>query len=225
MSRKEIAIRYSIFLVGLFFVSLGIALTTKADLGTSPLAAIPYTLSLILPKLTLGNWTILFNFLFIIAQIIILRSRVVKVDIFLQVILTLVFGYCCDFCMWLLTGLDPAGYVQQFIVLLAGCVIMAFGVYLEVLGDVVMLPGDAFAQAVTKVANISFGNVRLISDGTCTAIAAVLCLIFLGGLIGVREGTVVAAMTVGNLVKVYMHFLGGVGQKIFGDSRPSEDKK
>lgn len=215
MSRKEIVLRYSIFLVGLFFVSLGIALTTKADLGTSPLATIPYTLSLILPRLTLGNWTILFNLLFIIAQVFILKSRVVKVDLGLQVVLTFVFGYCVDFCMWLIKWLDPTNYPQQMAVLLIGIVICSFGIYLEVLGDVVMLPGDAFAQAVTKVSRLSFGNVRVICDTACSLIAAALCLIFLGALIGVREGTLISALLAGNLVKLYMRIFRGLGDKIY----------
>ncbi len=40
--------RYAIFLLGLFICSFGVACTTKAGLGTSPVAAIPYTVSLIM---------------------------------------------------------------------------------------------------------------------------------------------------------------------------------
>ena len=216
MIRKERALRYSIFLVGLFFISLGVALTTKAALGTSPLAAIPYTLSLILPWLTLGEWTILFNLPFVIAQIVILRSRVNKTELSLQVGLTFAFGYCVDFCMWLIKGIDPVGYPMQMLTLLIGCVIMAFGVYLEVLGDVAMLPCDAFSQVVAKNSPISFGNVRFICDAGCSLIAAVLCLIFLGALIGVREGTIITALLTGNLVKVYMRIFRGMDERIYG---------
>ena len=72
MTKKETARRYCVFFAGLMFVSFGIAFVTKASLGTSPISALPYTLSLIIPRLTLGNWTILFSFLFMILQVILL---------------------------------------------------------------------------------------------------------------------------------------------------------
>ena len=45
----EKAKRYLVFLVGLFISSLGVSPITKADLGTSPISAIPYVLSLHFP--------------------------------------------------------------------------------------------------------------------------------------------------------------------------------
>ena len=38
--------RYIIFFIGLYINSLGVALITKASLGTSPISSIPYVLSL-----------------------------------------------------------------------------------------------------------------------------------------------------------------------------------
>ena len=49
--------RYIIFFIGLYINSLGVALITKASLGTSPISSIPYVLSLNFP-FTLGNFTI-----------------------------------------------------------------------------------------------------------------------------------------------------------------------
>ena len=50
----EKAKRYVVFVIGLFINALGISFITKADLGTSPISSIPYTLSLYFP-LTLGS--------------------------------------------------------------------------------------------------------------------------------------------------------------------------
>ncbi|MBQ1470886.1 MAG: DUF2752 domain-containing protein [Eubacterium sp.] len=204
--KEHLVRRYITFLAGLFFVSLGIAMTTRSALGTSPISAIPYTLSLILPGLTMGNWTILFNYLLVVGQLLILRRSIHKIEIILQLGLTLVFGYCVDFCLWILTkGLPvlPETYSSQIAMLLAGCVVLAFGVYLEVLGDVVMLPGDAFVAAVARVTGREFGSIRMATDISFTLIAGVLSWVFLDGLVGVREGTVIAAILVGNIVKVY----------------------
>ena len=45
-NKKDLLKRYLIFLAGLFVNSLGVALITKANLGTSPISSIPYVLSL-----------------------------------------------------------------------------------------------------------------------------------------------------------------------------------
>ena len=58
MTKAEIFKRYLIFTIGLFVSSLGVAIVTKADLGTSPISSIPYVLSLRYP-LTLGEFTII----------------------------------------------------------------------------------------------------------------------------------------------------------------------
>lgn len=38
---KSIVFRYILFLIGLFIASLGVAFSTKAGLGTSPVASVP----------------------------------------------------------------------------------------------------------------------------------------------------------------------------------------
>ena len=57
--------RYIIFFIGLYINSLGVALITKASLGTSPISSIPYVLSLNFP-FTLGNFTIFFSLFLIL---------------------------------------------------------------------------------------------------------------------------------------------------------------
>lgn len=49
------------FFLGLLLNSFGVDLVTKGLLGTSPIASIPYSLSLIITELSLGNWTIIFG--------------------------------------------------------------------------------------------------------------------------------------------------------------------
>ena len=46
MKKAELVRRYVFFLVGLFVNSLGIALITRANLGTSPISSNPYVLSI-----------------------------------------------------------------------------------------------------------------------------------------------------------------------------------
>ena len=100
--------RYSIFILGLFINSLGVSLITKADLGTSPISAVPYVLSLKFP-MTLGQFTILFSILLILIQLIILKKNF-KLEHSLQIPISELFGYFIDLTMFLLSFVEPDYY-------------------------------------------------------------------------------------------------------------------
>ncbi len=202
MTSKELVKRYVLFLLGLSFTALGISVVTKASLGTSPISAIPYALSLIIPQLSLGNWTIIFSLLLIVLQLILLRKDANKIELLLQIGVSFVFGYFIDFFTLCLKTFSPEAYGIKMVSLFLGCSIIAIGVYLQLTANVVMLPGDAFVCTLSKVLKKEYGGTRVCSDISMTVIAAILCLVFLKELSGVREGTIVAALIVGNIVKL-----------------------
>ncbi len=197
----EKAKRYLIFLIGLFINSMGVSLITKASLGTSPISSIPYVLSLNFP-MTLGEFTILFSILLIAVQLLILKKNF-RPEHWLQIPISVAFGYFIDLTMVMFGFIQPAGYGENLIYLLVGCVVLGFGVYTEVLADVAMLPGESFVRAVSSTWNTDFGTTKVAFDVSMTVIAAVLALIFSHRLEGVREGTVIAALLVGFLARMF----------------------
>ncbi|MCI8284109.1 MAG: YitT family protein [Firmicutes bacterium] len=207
MTKQELVKRYIIFLIGLIITAFGVAFATKASLGTSPIAAIPYSLSLVLPWLTFGNWAIVFAFVLIGSQIVLLGKEAKKIELMLQVVFAVCFGYLIDLSMFCLKSFQPEVYSMKIVSLLIGCTIIAFGAYLQLTADVVMLHGDAFVRAIARVLNREYGGVRVVSDVIMTVIAGVICLVFLHKLVGVREGTIIAALITGNIVKIFVKCL------------------
>lgn len=203
MTKKELTKRYFIFAVGLVIVALGVAIAAKSALGPSPISSIPYSLWLIMPEISMGEWTIIFNVILVALQAVIQRREAKPVQLILQVITTLPFGYVIDFWLWCFKAWDPSIYAAQLILVFIGCFVVAFGVFVQVKADVILLPGDAFIRAAAGVLKKEFGKVRTASDITMTIISFVLCLVFVGGLNGIREGTVIAALLVGNIVRLY----------------------
>ena len=121
MDQKSETLRhYIVFFLGLLTTSFGVAFVTKATLGTSPIAAIPYSLSLILPVLSLGTWVVLFNLLLIVIQVAIQRKDTNKFQVFLEVIMAFLFGYGVDLAMLFLRKLSPEIYGLKIPVLLIG---------------------------------------------------------------------------------------------------------
>ena len=209
IKKKDLLKKYLLFLTGLFISSLGVSFITKAELGTSPITSIPYVLSLGFP-LTLGNFTILFNILLVLLQILILGKNFKKIDL-LQIIVAVIFGYFIDWTMLLLGWLHPALYPVKICFLFIGCLILALGVYFEVFANVIMLPGESFVRAVTIRWNTDFGNTKVCFDASITMIAVIISFILFHNLKGVREGTIIAALIVGIIAKMYGRFF----QKIY----------
>ena len=210
--------RYIIFVIGLYINSLGVALITKADLGTSPISSMPYVLSLNFP-FTLGEFTIFFSLFLILLQLIILRKNFTFEHI-LQIPVSIAFGYFIDLSMFLLQFVSTEIYIVKLLYLLIGCVILGFGVYTEVLANVVMLPGESFVRAVVTTWKTDFGTTKVIFDVSMTIGAAVMSFLFAQHLDGVREGTVVAALLVGFIAKVFGKKLSFLPQKLF-QKKPS----
>ena len=208
--------------MGLFVNSLGVSLITKANLGTSPISSIPYVLSLNFP-FTLGNFTIFFSIFLIVLQLIILRKNF-KLEHILQIPVSIIFGYFIDLTMILFSWVNPETYIMKIVYLLIGCLILGVGVYMEVLADVVMLPGESFVRAIVLTWKTNFGTTKICFDVSMSVIAAVLSFIFAGRLAGVREGTVIAALLVGFIARLIGKKLVFLKDMIFPESVSAENE-
>lgn len=117
--------------------------------------------------------------------------------------------------MILLAFVQPESYPSKIIYLLIGCVILGFGVYIEVLADVVMLPGESFVRAIVQTWNREFGSTKVCFDVSMAVIAAVLSFVLAHRLDGVREGTVIAALLVGFIARQFGKALAFVKPLLF----------
>lgn len=196
----NIALRYLTFLVGIFVMSVGIAMTVHSKIGTTPISSIPLLMSHV-TAFTLGQYTVAINVVLLIAQIIILGRRFEPIQ-YLQLPAAFVFGAFCDLSVWLLRDLQPPDvYPWQLLYSAVGSLVLGVGVWLQVTPRVLMLAGDGISAAVSQVTGREFGTVKIVIDSILVTIAAVLSLILLSALYGVREGTVLSAVLVGWVVR------------------------
>lgn len=197
--------RYIIYFLSLFIISLGASLSIKANLGTSPLICLPYVCSLI-TKFSVGEVMFVFTLIFIFIQVALLRNDFEKRQ-YLQLIIGTIFSGFIDFSLMLVNFINPVGYVSQIALLLISCVVVAFGVLLEIQTEIVYLPADGVIVAISKVIKMEFPKVKPFVDTSLVIIAAVLSIVFLGYLAGVREGTIISAIIIGPIVKVLKKYL------------------
>lgn len=181
---REHCRRYAAFVVSLFILALGVALTLRADLGSSPISCPPYVLSRApQPLLSIGGYIFCMQFFFVLAQIILLRKDFQKIQL-LQLAVCLIFGTFTDVAMFLTEPLQwgggLSGYLLRWLQLAFGGAILGIGVAWEVRCDVLMIPGEGLPATIARVFRIDFGKVKIAFDVTLVAAAVALCYFFWG---------------------------------------------
>ncbi len=213
---KAIAARYGLLAVGIIIMAAGIVVLTKSNLGTSPISSLGFVLSIAVPSVSYGTFMLAWNFALLAGQVLILR-RDFKASALLQVPISLLFGLSIDGFNYALAFLAPHGYPASLALLGAGIAVLAFGVACTVVANVAMNCGEAFVCAVTSKMGWNFGHTKVGFDLGCVALAVAVSLTLLGGIQGVREGTLIAAAATGFVVNAFVRLMGGV--------RPPLDEK
>ena len=203
MSKTELAKRYVLFIISLFFAALGVAFTKHGELGVSPISSVANVMSLKFSALSLGTWLIIWNCILIVGQILLLRKEFQPVQL-LQIPLSFLFGWFTDLGMKIVSVIPVNTYPVRLVMVVVGVVILGFGVSLAVIANVIMNSGEAFVKAVSDTSGKEFGNVKIAFDVLCVIISLVLSLIFFDlTIVGTREGTVISALLTGMVVKFF----------------------
>ena len=219
---KNMKVRIPMYFVGLFIMTIGIALSVKSNLGVSPVSSIPYTMTCVW-GIEMGKATIIFHAALVLIQILILRKRFKPINL-LQVVVGIVFGYFTTFCNYLVTFLPSTDNIAMRIVLmLVSTVFIAVGIFFYLPANLIPLAGEGVMQAVSDVTKIEFSKVKIGFDCSMVIISVITCLICIHSLGSVGVGTVIAAFLVGfNLGRVNKAF-GAKRDKLLGKRTYTED--
>lgn len=189
------------FLAGILINSFGIVLITKGALGTSQISSIPYVLSLQLPSISFGMFSFIMNMVYIVLQALLLRRQFKPIQL-LQIVVNVVFSASIDVFMAMLSFYAPQQLFTRVLSAVAGCIVLAFGISVEVAPDLIMVPGEGIVAAISKVSGRRFGSVKVVFDVTLILIAALLSWLFFGNIVGVGVGTLLSAVSVGQFVNL-----------------------
>lgn len=196
MTAAETAKRFLIMIFGLIITALGLAVCVETDLGISPITTLAYTLNTVVPAISLGTFTFFQHLVFFALTVILLRRDFRPYQL-LQVPCSLLFGVFLDIWKFLLDGTVPSNYAVRFLVLLLGCVIVSIGFSLIFTSGVALEANTAFLNALSLRTGKPYGTLKMISDIVIVVLAASVALIFLHKIVGIREGTVIAALIIG----------------------------
>ena len=135
----------------------------------------------------------------IAVQIALLRKKCKPVEIIIQTVLAFVYGYLTDFSCKLISGLQANNYIMQFALMILSCFVLGFGIWIQFKGGVAMLPGEAMNRAISEVTGKKYENIKIFFDVLYIIVSAAICFIFIVKL----EGGIIAAVLIGNIIKMY----------------------
>lgn len=214
--------RIIIYLVGCSLIAIGINISKMSGLGISPVSSIPRALEVVW-GFSLGTMVILVYIVLVLLQLLVLRKDFKLIN-FLGVPVAIVFGWLVDFF-----GINPSTvghllynfprpetYLMKLVYLFASIIIIGIGVYIYLKPQLVPMPAEGLAAAIAKKTGKPFGDCKTLVDISLITIALIIQLVFLGGLssfnsdiIIVREGTIISALCVGQVVKFISRIKGG----------------
>jgi len=210
MDREHLR-RIAMFVIGLFVMTFGIALSTKADIGTTPISSLPFVVCLS-TGIDMYITTFAYNVILILIQVIVLRKDF-KMTNWIQLLVTIVFTFFTKVTIDLVSDWVPGSYLECWLYAILSVIIVGTGVALVVNSRTTMVPGEGAVLALSIKTKIPFSRMKVIFDVSNITIAALISLIAFGGLEGVREGTVFAAVTIGFVVG----FVTKIIKKVFPD--------
>lgn len=219
---KNLKVRIPMYFIGLFVMTIGIALSVKSNLGVSPVSSIPYTITCIW-GLEMGKATILFHVMLVVIQLLLLRKNFKPVQL-LQIPVGVIFGYFTTFCNYLVTFLPtPSNLGIRIFMLLASTVFIALGIFLYLPANLIPLAGEGCMQAVSSVTHVEFSKVKICFDCAMVLISAITCLSLLHNLGSVGIGTIIAAILVGTLVGLITQAFGRQRDQLLGKTGEADE--
>lgn len=210
-SLKEWTVRIVILLVGLTIAHLGVTLFLLSDLGSDPfnvlVQGVYRTLERLLhwPFLTHGRTHVGISLLIVLILLVLDRSYI-KIGTALCMLFG---GPIIDFFTMLLSPAlgNLSSFIPRVLMLVAGCVILAYGMTIVIRSDAGTGPNDLVALVISEKRSWKFSVVRIVVDAAFTLLGFLL-----GGVAGL--GTLICMFLVGPVAGFFLPVNGRMVERI-----------
>lgn len=167
--------------------------------GISAISSVPFAFSEVLPVLSLGTWTYIFQGLLVLS-LMIMRKRFVPSYLF-SFVVGFVFGKLLDVHeLWI--NLLPDNIPMRIVYFILSYIILCFGIAISNRCLLPITPTDLFPRELADITKVSYSKIKIGFDVSCLAVTASLTFFCLGHLEGLGIGTIVAAFTMGKGVSI-----------------------
>lgn len=195
--------RIILYIIGLNLIAIAVVLNIRYDAGVAAFSSVMYAISEIY-RISLGTASIICYLLFVLLQCIL--SRKITMTYILEIPLSFAFGILTDAYDFLIPELNLSPF-WGYIFFILTMFITAMGVFLCVKTDFVLTPTDGIVNTISEVFHISFSTVKNIFDISLVAISVLICLINHTNFYGIGMGTVLSAIFIGRIIKIYERYI------------------
>lgn len=177
--------------------SFAVYMMLYSGAGISSISSVPYVFSLVLPRMSLGTWTYLFQTV-LVAVLMLLRRRFVP-SYLLAFLVGFAFGKLMDVhALWIAhLPLTPVLRVFYFAVSFAA---LSLGIALSNHCKLPIIPTDLFPRDLAELTGAPYQKIKTVFDLCCLGVTVILLLAFLGRITGIGVGTVFCALSLGRAV-------------------------
>lgn len=187
--------------------SFAVDLMLVSGFGISSISSVPYLLSRVLPSLSLGTWTYLFQTV-LVAVLMLLRKKFVP-SYLLSFVVGVAFGKMLDLQLLWMAYL-PLTAPLRILYFAISFAALSLGLALSNHCKLPIIPTDLFPRELAEVLGKPYQGIKTLFDLACLTVTVILCLVFFHGIIGVGVGTVLCALTLGKAVS---HVGGGLADR------------
>ena len=179
--------------------SFGVVLMIYSGAGISAISSVPYAFSEVLPQLTLGTWTYIFQGLLVLSLMLLRRHFVPQY--LLSFVVGFVFGELLDVHeLWI--GILPETLPCRIVYFVISYLLISFGIAISNRCKMPIIPTDLFPRELDSITGAGYPKIKIAFDVICLAVTALMTCVFLGHLEGLGIGTILAAFTMGKAVGI-----------------------
>lgn len=187
------------YILGLNLIAVAVVLNIRYDMGVAAFSSVMYAISEIY-RISLGTASILCYLIFVAIQCIL--SRKITLTYALEIPLSFAFGFLTDIYDFLIPPLEFPVWLRMALFLLT-MFVTAMGVYLCVKSGLILTPTEGIVNTIAEVFHLPFSAVKNGFDLSLVALSALLCLANRTSFYGIGPGTILSALILGRIIKLY----------------------
>ena len=171
-----------LWLLGIIFVALGVAICSKADLGVSMIAAPAFVVAEALSRLWSGFSVGVTEYLLqgVILIVLCIAVRRFTWRYLLTFAVAVLYGYVLNFFIWLLGGVSFDAVWLRWVMLLVGDVIVGFGVACFFRTYLPLQVHELFVAELADRFHLNLNKTKSVFDVSLLVISVTLALVLFG---------------------------------------------
>ena len=201
--------RFLFYMLGQIILAVGLTLSTKVNLGVSPILSIAYCASALTGR-AIGDTSLVVYIVCIIAQVLLHikmtmepdhKKQVIILDL-LQLPVSLIFTRVMNLFASLIPNFTGSLYIRIPLLLLA-IICVGTGAAMTLDMRLIANPADGIVQVISDISGLKLGLTKNIVDISCVIFTATVSYLLTRRIIGIHIGTLLAMFGTGRVIAIF----------------------